>query len=221
MPPTEARRDGRPMRGSPISFPIRQPSATPPPPLPPPTGALPALPTGAPPQSAPARKDSTEFRSSAPFVKRRSTSPPPRPSPRSSSLLSPAQLIDVQSAAGPSTSPLGIPRSAAMLQSSSAGSSLSSSMYPSTTNSRSPRTPSRHLLQSALDLAQRAVEMDKNNDVVGALEAYREAVSRLKSVMERVGVEPGQDDGRKLRKTLGKSEDEGRTLRGIVSLRAP
>ncbi|WRT68967.1 uncharacterized protein IL334_005949 [Kwoniella shivajii] len=78
--------------------------------------------------------------------------------------------------------------------------------------SKPPRTPSRHLLQTALDLAQKAVEMDKNNDVLGALAAYREAVNRLKSVMERVGVESTSDKkgGRK-----GKSEEEGRTLRGI------
>jgi hypothetical protein len=72
------------------------------------------------------------------------------------------------------------------------------------------------LLQTALDLAQQAVEMDRNNDVLGALAAYREAVLRLKSVMERVGVEPTRDDGRKKR---GKAEEEGRTLRGIVSTR--
>ncbi|WVF65637.1 hypothetical protein IAT40_000368 [Kwoniella sp. CBS 6097] len=84
----------------------------------------------------------------------------------------------------------------------------------STSNSlKPPRTPSRHLLQTALDLAQRAVEMDKSNDVVGALAAYREAVSRLKAVMERVGVEPTGD--RRRRSGTGKSEEEGRTLRGI------
>lgn len=58
--------------------------------------------------------------------------------------------------------------------------------------------------------------MDKNNNVAGALAAYREAVERLKSVMERVGVEPGREDGRS-RRNLGKNEEEGRTLRGIVS----
>ena len=81
--------------------------------------------------------------------------------------------------------------------------------------SKPPRTPSRHLLQTALDLAQRAVEMDKRNDVTGALAAYREAVSRLKSVMERVGVEPTENG--KPRKSTGRTEEEGRTLRGIVS----
>jgi hypothetical protein len=87
-----------------------------------------------------------------------------------------------------------------------------------TPKSKPPRTPSRHLLQSALDLAQRAVEMDKLNDVEGALAAYREAVERLKSVMERVGVESSRgEDGKRRRSTVGKSEEEGRTLRGIVS----
>lgn len=55
--------------------------------------------------------------------------------------------------------------------------------------------------------------MDRNNDVLGALAAYREAVSRLRNVMERVGVEPNSDG----KKRKGKAEEEGRTLRGIVS----
>jgi hypothetical protein len=66
--------------------------------------------------------------------------------------------------------------------------------------------------------------MDKSNDVAGALAAYREAVARLKNVMERVGVEPTKDSGlgsasgNARRSTVGgKSEEEGRTLRGIVS----
>jgi hypothetical protein len=74
-----------------------------------------------------------------------------------------------------------------------------------------PRIPSRLLLQTALDLAQKAVEMDKGNDVAGALAAYREAVTKLRVVMERVGVDPTDP------KRAGKNEDEGRTLRGIVS----
>jgi hypothetical protein len=76
-----------------------------------------------------------------------------------------------------------------------------------------PRVASRQLLQTALDLAQKAVEMDKGNDVAGALAAYRDAVTKLRVVMERVGVDP--TDG----KRGGKDADEGRTLRGIV--RAP
>lgn len=79
-------------------------------------------------------------------------------------------------------------------------------------STRSRRVPSRQLLQTALDLAQHAVELDQGNDVLGALEAYREAVTRLRAVMERVGVE-----GR--RSKAGKAEEEGRTLKGIVSLR--
>lgn len=89
----------------------------------------------------------------------------------------------------------------------------SSSSSPNTVSGR--RVPSRQLLQTALDLAQRAVEMDQGNDVIGALSAYREAVTRLKAVMERVGME-----GREGRKGKnGKAEEEGRTLKGIVSLR--
>lgn len=78
-----------------------------------------------------------------------------------------------------------------------------------------PRIPSRQLLQTALDLAQKAVEMDKGNDVAGALAAYREAVTKLRVVMERVGVDPADP------KRTGKNEDEGRTLRGIVSKFGP
>lgn len=81
---------------------------------------------------------------------------------------------------------------------------------------RHPRTPSRHLLQSALELAQQAVEMDKHNNVEGSLAAYREAVTRLRSVMDRVGVDPTAAEGKR-RTASAKSEEEGRTLRGIVS----
>lgn len=42
---------------------------------------------------------------------------------------------------------------------------------------------------------------------------YTEAVTKLKSVMARVGVEPGKEDPR--RRPGAKSEEEGRTLRGI------
>ncbi|WWC91307.1 uncharacterized protein L201_006250 [Kwoniella dendrophila CBS 6074] len=90
---------------------------------------------------------------------------------------------------------------------------VSSSSQSHSHSSKPPRTPSRHLLQTALDLAQKAVEMDKNNDVLGALAAYREAVNRLKAVMERVGVESSGD--KKASSKRGKTEEEGRTLRGI------
>jgi hypothetical protein len=63
------------------------------------------------------------------------------------------------------------------------------------------------------------------------LRAYREAVARLKSVMERVGVDPEKDkekekekdkgkdkEGSNKRGMMGRSEEEGRTLRGIVSV---
>ncbi|KIR28350.1 hypothetical protein I309_02647 [Cryptococcus deuterogattii LA55] len=81
-----------------------------------------------------------------------------------------------------------------------------------TSRTAKPRIPSRHLLQDALDLAQKAVEMDRDNDVIGALAAYREAVSKLSSVMERIGLETG---GLGSEKKKGKSEEEGRTLKGI------
>jgi hypothetical protein len=95
-------------------------------------------------------------------------------------------------------------------------------------SSEQPRTPSRLLLQSALDLAQKAVDLDRVNDVAGALEKYREAVTRLRSVMERVGIEPGpapagvpssteDPTARRRRIAAGRGEEEGRTLRGIVS----
>ncbi|TYJ55302.1 hypothetical protein B9479_004025 [Cryptococcus floricola] len=91
--------------------------------------------------------------------------------------------------------------------------STSASTTSTARTSKPPRTPSRLLLQTALDLAQKAVEMDRSNDVAGALAAYREAVSRLKSVMERVGLE---DDKKKEKEKKGmKAEEEGRTLKGI------
>ncbi|ORY24785.1 hypothetical protein BCR39DRAFT_545930 [Naematelia encephala] len=145
-------------------------------------------------------------------TKRSSMSPPSSPqfsiSPRTTSLLNPSQLAGAGEASS-SSSVSGSHRvSSNQLEHHSPPARRSDSSKP-------PRTPSRHLLQSALDLAQKAVEMDKNNDVLGALAAYREAVARLKSVMERVGVEPTREDGRRRRSTVGKSEEEGRTLRGI------
>ena len=77
---------------------------------------------------------------------------------------------------------------------------------------KSGRTPSRQLLQSALDLAKQAVEYDRSNNVEGALASYNEAVSRLRSVMSRVGVEPSSQDKRS---SSGRAEQEGRTLKGI------
>nr|ODN92957.1 hypothetical protein L204_05135 [Cryptococcus depauperatus CBS 7855] len=100
-------------------------------------------------------------------------------------------------------SPVRSTPSAAMLESETAPLYVTRSFRPA-------RTPSRHLLQTALDLAQQAVEMDRNNDVARALAAYREAVSRLKSVMERVGLDSGGERGRR-----DKAEEEGRTLKGI------
>jgi len=58
--------------------------------------------------------------------------------------------------------------------------------------------------------------MDKGNDVDGALAAYHEAVDRLKLVMERVGTQPPRPGS--LAESAAKAEQEGRTLRGIVSI---
>ncbi|EIW67127.1 hypothetical protein TREMEDRAFT_64996 [Tremella mesenterica DSM 1558] len=100
-------------------------------------------------------------------------------------------------------------------QSEAGSSNLRSDQSERTTSSagtsKSGRTPSRLLLQDALNLAQTAVELDKTNDVSGALAMYTEAVEKLKSVMARVGIDPGKED----RGKSGKSEEEGRTLRGI------
>ena len=103
-------------------------------------------------------------------------------------------------------------------------------------SSRRSRVPSKDLLQSALDLAEKAVQCDKANDVAGALAMYRDAVGRLRCVMERVGIELGPlPDGlglpeptdaerediaqaRRRREANGhRSGDEGKILKGIVS----
>lgn len=130
-----------------------------------------------------------------------STAPPI--SPRSTSLAHTDKLRN-----GPE-----VPDYVSEQHASGSGSGNGSGMPDSNGSGKAPRIPSRQLLQSALDLAQKAVEMDQGNDVVGALAAYREAVSRLRAVMERVG---GESDGK--RRRSGKAEEEGRTLRGIVSL---
>jgi len=90
-----------------------------------------------------------------------------------------------------------------------------SRLPPSRPKAHSGRTPSRELLQGALDLAQTAVERDRGNDVDGALQAYYDAVEKLKEVMERVGSGPPR--GGDQAESAAKAEQEGRTLRGIVS----
>jgi len=64
-------------------------------------------------------------------------------------------------------------------------------------------------------LAQTAVKMDRQNDVDGALQAYYDAVEKLKEVMERVGSGPPRAGDQA--ESAAKAEQEGRTLRGIVS----
>ena len=164
-------------------------------PLPPPHSDLPSLPSSV---TGHGRTVSISSRSS--HVSRRPSLSPPLVTERSSSLDT-----SVQGQTGYQQQPVS---GGSYPFHQSPGSSTPSRSKPS-------RTPSRHLLQTALDLAQKAVEMDKDNDVTGALAAYREAVTRLKSVMERVN-EPLKDESK--RKSTGRTEEEGRTLKGIVSI---
>ncbi|WVQ64007.1 uncharacterized protein L199_002166 [Kwoniella botswanensis] len=196
---------------------------------PPPSNDLPPLPTSSfqsktpptqytPPKESAPRPNHVRQSSKGKSEWEKGNVTPPTVSPRSSSLFN-----NNANQAGPSTmkndslgTPISLnkklPEHVETNQSSSAATTTAGA-GPSH-SSKPPRTPSRHLLQTALDLAQKAVEMDKNNDVLGALAAYREAVSRLKAVMERVGVEPTGDKKSGSSKK-GKSEEEGRTLRGI------
>lgn len=113
----------------------------------------------------------------------------------------------------------------------------SSSTSTASAYRRRDRIPSREILQAALDLAQKAVEYDGANDIPAASSMYRQAVSKLRSVMGRVGLqlEPISPDlgipelserenediaaAGKRRKagTTSRSEEEGKTLKGIVS----
>lgn len=117
-----------------------------------------------------------------------------------------------------------------------------SSTFDSSTSVKSPsrsrnRIPSKEILQTALNLAQQAVERDGANDIPGAISLYRDAVERLRTVMGRVGLtleplspdlgipEPSQQEkadreaaaGRRKTSGAGQSAEEGKTLMGIVS----
>lgn len=206
----------------------------PPPSAPPPSTALPPIPSRSGQVAGPSRshRRQTSIASSISSansaassrlrrISHRSESSNGHPpiSPRTSSLLSPAQASSA-SMSGPS-SVNGSPSQQSSASMSSAGHTPATRQRPNhegddtfTNRPSKPRTPSRRLLQNALDLAQKAVEMDRGNDVPGALEAYTQAVEMLQSVMERVGVEPPRAGKRK---DAAKAEEEGRTLRGIVS----
>jgi hypothetical protein len=186
-----------------------------PPPAPPPTTSLPPIPTNQHSGQGQGHRRQPSIASSIsssgsrvrpisekqpfdPAISRSSSPAHPPISPRSSSLLSPshAQIRPNTSSAGHTPA--------------------APSRHDRDRPSHPGRTPSRSLLQSALDLAQKAVEMDKGNDVDGALAAYHEAVDRLKLVMERVGTQPPRPDSQA--EAAAKAEQEGRTLKGIVSL---
>lgn len=185
-----------------------------PPLAPPPTTSLPPTPQGS-------HRRQTSFTSSISsngsrtrHISGRSSNNGHLPiSPRSSSLLSPAYAIQARHAssmastsASTSTSTVGHTPAAPARQASRS--------KESGRPNHSGRTPSRELLQGALDLAQQAVEKDRGNDVDGALQAYYDAVEKLKEVMERVGSGPPRPGDQA--EVAAKAEQEGRTLRGIV-----
>jgi hypothetical protein len=209
-----------------------------PPPAPPPTTGLPPIPTDQRPGGGGHRRQTSITSSisstgsgSGPRTRqissRSSNSGHPPISPRSSSLLSPAYAIQARHASSMasgsgsgsgsgSTSTAGHTPAAPSRQSQSQ--SQSQSLQTTLKTERpvhSGRTPSRELLQGALDLAQTAVERDRGNDVDGALQAYYDAVEKLKEVMERVGSGPPRPGDQA--EVAAKAEQEGRTLRGIVS----
>lgn len=112
----------------------------------------------------------------------------------------------------------------------------SSSASLTSPNRHKSRISSRDILQSALDLAQKAVAADGANDIPAALGMYRDAVAKLRSVMGRVGIElepldgglevpePSEGEKEEIRLAAGKRrrgssgrEQEGKTLLGIVS----
>jgi hypothetical protein len=164
-------------------------------------------------RSRPRRISSKSSGPSSPTLSYDSHSGQPQISPRSSSLLSP-----VYAGARPSTRQTYEPIASTSTSTAGHTPAARTSQPADVRESRPPkpaRTPSRSLLQSALDLAQKAVEMDRGNDVEGALAAYHEAVARLRLVMERVGTQPPRPGSQA--ESAAKAEQEGRTLRGIVS----
>jgi hypothetical protein len=181
-----------------------------PPPAPPPTTSLPPTPQGGHRrQTSIASSTSSTGSRNRHISSRSSNSGHPPISPRSSSLLSPAYAIQARHASSMAT---------ASASTSTAGHTPAapSRLPPPRPKANSGRTPSRELLQGALDLAQTAVKMDRQNDVDGALQAYYDAVEKLKEVMERVGSGPPRAGDQA--ESAAKAEQEGRTLRGIVSL---
>lgn len=168
------------------------------------------------------RKSST-YRQGENIAKGSSLSIPPSPGPPTAQL----PPLPTSHSAGPYQQHTSRPRS-------TTASSSTSLTFPTR---RKSRIPSRDILQSALDLAQRAVTADGENEIPSALAMYRDAMGKLRSVMGRVGIElepldrglgvpePGEEEmqeireaaGRRRRGSGGRSGHEGQTLKGIVS----
>lgn len=194
-----------------------------PPLAPPPTTGLPPTPQGQAQGQGQGHRRQTSITSSISSAGSRkrqlsgrsNSSGHPPISPRSTSLLAPAYAIQARHASSmASTSTLTAGHTPAA-PSRQPPSTPPTQLLPKTRSHHSGRTPSRELLQGALDLAQTAVERDRGNDVDGALQAYYDAVEKLKEVMERVGTGPPRQGDPV--ESAAKAEQEGRTLRGIVS----
>ena len=76
---------------------------------------------------------------------------------------------------------------------------------------------SKHLLSHALELAQRAVDLDQAMRFPEALALYKETVLRLGEVMARVAATERRRLERDGDSGAGANPDEGRSLREIVS----
>ena len=76
---------------------------------------------------------------------------------------------------------------------------------------------SKHLLSHALELAQRAVDLDQAMRFPEALALYKETVLRLGEVMARVAATERRRMERDGEAGGSSNPDEGRSLREIVS----
>ena len=87
--------------------------------------------------------------------------------------------------------------------------------YQQSNSSNNNRISSRQMLNSALNLANNAVNLDKENDFSNALKAYKEAMELLENVMNRVEIESKLDENQS--KPASRRIEEGRRLKIIVS----
>ncbi|TIA91772.1 hypothetical protein E3P99_00929 [Wallemia hederae] len=97
--------------------------------------------------------------------------------------------------------------------------SSSQQSTPTTNNftsaaTKANRVSSRQMLNNALSLANTAVNLDKDNDFVNALAAYKDAMTLLESVMVRVDLENKSDADQ--HKPASRRLEEARRLKLIV-----